>query len=92
VIVRIATDGQYRLPDENLKRLNEIDDEAQTAVEAGDQEGLNRLLERMAELVRSEGEPLGEDELVESEVIIPPTDSTIEELAHAFADEGLIPD
>ena len=92
MIVRIATDGQYRLPDENLKRLNEIDDEAQTAVEAGDQEGLNRLLERMAELVRSEGEPLGEDELVESEVIIPQTDSTIEELAHAFADEGLIPD
>ena len=92
MIVRIATDGQYRLPDENLKRLNEIDDEAETAVEAGDQEGLNRLLERMAELVRSEGEPLGDDELVESEVIIPPADSTIEELAHAFADEGLIPD
>jgi ABC-type transporter Mla subunit MlaD len=91
VIARIATDGQYRLADDNLQRLNEIDEEAQTAVEAGDQEGLQRLLERMAELVRSEGEPLGDDELVESEVIIPPTDSTIEELAHAFEDEGLIP-
>lgn len=91
MIARIATDGQYRLADGNLARLNEIDDEAQKAVEAGDQEGLQRLLARMAELVRSEGEPLGDDELVESEVIIPPADSTIEELAAAFEDEGLIP-
>ena len=34
VIVRIATEGQYRLPDDAAEQLNELDNEAVAAVEA----------------------------------------------------------
>jgi PspAA-like protein len=92
VIVRIATDTQYEVPDDLVERLNAIDDDAQAAVEAGDQERLGQLLAQMAELVRTEGKPVPDDELVASDVIIPPPDATIAEIGHAFAGEGLIPD
>jgi hypothetical protein len=46
----------------------------------------------MAELVRTEGKVVPDDELVASDVIIPPPDSTLEEVSSAFEGEGLIPD
>ena len=92
MIVRIATDGQYRLPDGDVERLNALDDDAQEAVDAGDEARFQRVLAQMVELVRSDGEPLDDDELVESEVIIPPPDSPIAEVGANFDGEGLIPD
>ena len=38
MIVRIATEGQYEIPDEDADRLNELDNEVVAAVEAGDEE------------------------------------------------------
>ena len=92
MIVRIATDTQYEVADELVDRLNAIDDDAQAAVEAGDQQRLGQLLAQMAELVRTEGKPVPDEELVASDVIIPPPDATLEEVGDAFAGEGLIPD
>jgi hypothetical protein len=92
VIVRISTDGQYRLPDPCIERLNSLDDDAQAAVEAGDDDRFQRALAKMIELVRSDGEPLDDDELVESAIIIPPPDSTIAQVGAQFDGEGLIPD
>ena len=38
MIVRIATEGQYELPDDDVAgRLNALDNEAVAAVEAGDE-------------------------------------------------------
>ena len=90
-VVRISTDGQFRLPDEDLERLNELDNQAQEAVDANDERRFAELLVAMVELVRSEGEALDDDELVESEVILPAPDSTIAEVGDAFTGEGLIP-
>ena len=45
----------------------------------------------MVSLVQTKGERLGDDELVESEIILPPPDSTIAEIGEAFDGEGLIP-
>jgi hypothetical protein len=92
VIVRIATDGQYRLPDSDVERLNALDDEAQQAIEAGDESGFKQALAQMAELVRTDGDEVGDDELAESEIIIPPPDATIAEVGTLFDGEGLIPD
>jgi hypothetical protein len=92
VIVRIATEGQFRLPDEHAQRLNELDNEAVEAVDAGDDARFRELFEQMLELVRRDGRPLGDDELEESSVILPPPDTTLEEAAHDFSGEGLIPD
>jgi hypothetical protein len=92
VIVRIATEDQYRLPDEDAKRLNELDNEAVAAVDAGDEDRFHELFEEMLQLVRSGGHRLGDDELEESDVIIPPPDTSFVEAAQEFSGEGLIPD
>ena len=46
----------------------------------------------MLELVASDGNALADDELVESDVILPPRDITFEEASGEFTGEGLIPD
>jgi len=90
-VVRIATEAQYRLPDSDLDRLNELDNQAQEAVDADDESRFQDLLAQMVEFVRSEGKVLSDDELVESEIILPWPHSTIAEVREAFTGEGLIP-
>jgi hypothetical protein len=92
VIVRISTEGQYRLPDADAARLNELDNEAVAAVEAGDEDRFHEVFEQMLELVRSEGQPLDGDELEESDIILPPPDLTFVEAGEQFTGDGLIPD
>ena len=92
MIVRIATEAQYRLPDEDAERLNELDNDAVAAVEAGDEARFHELFDQMLELVRTDGHALEEDDLEGSDVIIPPADLTFEEAKAEFTGEGLIPD
>ena len=92
MIVRIATEGQYRLPDEDAERLNELDNQVVQAVEAGDQTRFHELFDQMLELVRTDGTEVGDDEIVESDVILPPPDISFEEAKADFSGEGLIPD
>ena len=92
MIVRIATEDQYRLPDEDAERLNALDNDAVAAVEAGDEARFHAVFTEMLELVRTDGKKLGDDELEESDVILPPPDLTFDEAAHEFTCDGLIPD
>ena len=92
MIVRIATESQYRLPDDPAAELNELDNQVVAAVEAGDEDRFHEIFEQMLDLVRQTGEPLDEDELAESEVILPPPDTSFVEAAAEFTGEGLIPD
>ena len=92
MIVRIATENQYELPDDAAERLNQIDNEAVAAVEAGDEERFQELFDSMLEYVRSEGSLLDGDDLEASDIIIPPPDLTFDEAKGEFTGEGLIPD
>jgi hypothetical protein len=92
VIVRIASEGQFKMPADQVDRLNELDNAAVAAVEAGDEGEFHNLWGQMLELVRSSGQPVDEDELVGSDVILPPADTTFQEAAAEFTGEGLIPD
>ena len=92
MIVRISTEDQYRLPDADAERLNELDNQAVAAVEAGDEDRFHEIFEEMLRLVRSDGRRLGEDELEESDVILPPPDLSFTEAGHEFTGDGLIPD
>ena len=92
MIVRIAGEGQFRLPDENADRLNELDNRAVTAVEQGDETGFQELWSQMLELVCDDGNALDNEELVESDVILPPRDITFREAQDEFTGDGLIPD
>jgi hypothetical protein len=92
VIVRVAGQGQYRIPDEDQDRLNELDNAAVEAVEAGDEGRFKELWGQILALVEADGNELDGDELTESDIILPPRDVTIEEARHEFTGEGLIPD
>jgi hypothetical protein len=92
VIVRIASEGQFKMEDDEVERLNELDNAAVAAVEKGDEAQFQDLWGKMLELVRSAGRPVEDDELVGSDVILPPADTTFQEAAAEFTGEGLIPD
>jgi hypothetical protein len=92
VIVRISGEGQFRLPDEDAERLNELDNRAVSAVEDGDETGFKELWSQMLELVSSDGNAISEEELVESDVILPPRDISFGEAKGEFTGDGLIPD
>ncbi len=92
MIVRIAEDKQYEFPDDQAEQLNDLDNQLVGAVESGDQGQFADLWGKMIELVRSSGTPVGDDELVGSDVILPPEDITFAEAANEFTGEGLIPD
>ncbi|MFL5865611.1 MAG: PspA-associated protein PspAA, partial [Thermoleophilaceae bacterium] len=80
------------IPDEDGGRLNELDNRAVSAVESGDETGFRELWTQMLELVTTNGNAVPDDELVESEVILPPRDITFQEAKNEFSGEGLIPD
>jgi len=92
MIIRIASEGQYELLPDVIARVNELDNAAVAAADAGDEPTFLRLLADMVELVRREGGPLAADDLRPSDVIIPPADSTLAEARADFTGEGLIPD
>ena len=92
MIVRLSGEGQYQLPDSDAERLNELDNRAVSAAEQGDEAGFRDLWSQMLELVETDGSELSEDQLVESDVILPPRDISFAEARAEFTGEGLIPD
>jgi hypothetical protein len=60
-------------------------------VEAGNEDNFRRLLAEMIELVRSKGRVVPDEELVESEVILPPSDLSFAEAAEQFSGDGILP-
>jgi hypothetical protein len=92
VIVRISGEGQFELPEGDLDRLNELDNQAVAAVEQGDEAAFQDLWSQMLELVSGNGNAVDDEELVTSDVILPPRDISFAEAQGEFTGEGLIPD
>jgi hypothetical protein len=92
MIVRLMNEGQYRIDESLRERLNEIDERAAQALEDANEDELDTLLQRMWDLVQTDGERVPDDELVPSDLVIPPSDLTLEETRKLFSDDGLIPD
>jgi hypothetical protein len=71
MIVRILTEGQWEISDDVVRRLNPLDDEVEKAVRTGDQTELAEALHALLEQVRSSGRPIPDDELLDSDLILP---------------------
>ena len=91
MIVRILTEGQYNLPGAHIDELNDIDNKLVEVVEEENREEFERLLKCMLDLVREKGSPLPVDELVESDLVLPEPDITLEEAGELFTGEGVVP-
>jgi hypothetical protein len=91
MIVRISTEGQYRLDDAHAEELNELDNAVVAACDRGDEDAFHGAFANLLERVRA-GAPLGDDELEGSDVIVPPPDISMQDARAEFSGDGLIPD
>ena len=80
MIVRIMGLGQWTMEPEQLLELNDIDEAVEKAVAEGDREQLRKELQRLVEAVRSNGQEVPDDLIVESDLVLPDVDSTLEEV------------
>jgi len=92
MIVRLMGEGQYRVDDACPARLGELDDRAVAALERDDESELDARLDEMWGVVTEQGERLDDADLTPSDLIIPPSDLTLEETRALFSEQGLIPD
>jgi len=91
MIVRIMGEGQMEIAPEDMAVLNALDSELEAAIESGDEEAFRARLHALLEKVRQVGKELPEDSLEPSELILPPSDASMEEVREMLGDEGLIP-
>ena len=92
MIVRIATEGQYQVGSDILERINEIDSRLVTAVQENDEAEFSRLLADLVGTVRQNGQVVPTEKIVESDLVLPPTDTSLEEARRLFAvDASIIP-
>ncbi|MFD3549387.1 hypothetical protein ACFWUW_27960 [Streptomyces sp. NPDC058655] len=91
MIVRIMGEGQVEVADSHLAELNRLDDELLVEIESGDQEGFRRTLGALLEAVRRLGDPLPDEALEPSELILPGPDAGLDEVREMLRDDGLIP-
>lgn len=91
MIVRIMGEGQVKLADGHLAELDKLDDDLLAEMESGDEQGFRATLGALLEAVRRLGEPLPDDSLEPSELILPAPDATLDEVREMLSDNGLIP-
>ncbi|MFD5325121.1 hypothetical protein [Streptomyces sp. NPDC127092] len=91
MIVRIMGEGQLTLADSHFAELNKLDDELLEEMDSGDEAGFRRTLHALLDTVRELGEPLPDDALEPSELILPAPDASLDEVRAMLSDDGLIP-
>lgn len=92
MIVRILGEGQWEVPEEQLAGLNQLDDEVEAAVEAGNEAAFADTLAALLDGVRQAGSVLADDSLEDSDLILPPADASLDEVRELLGEEGLVPD
>lgn len=93
MIVRILNEGQWHLTDDAVRGLNSFDDAVEQAVNAGDQVQLTNALHTLLDRIRTTGTRVADEELEDSDLILPAADSTLEDVQQLLSEseEGLIP-
>jgi hypothetical protein len=91
MIIRILGEGQWQVADDKVEALNALDEKVEAAVDGSDEAAFADALASLLDAVRSGGEPLPDDSLEHSDLILPPADATLDEVRALLTDEGLIP-
>ena len=96
MIVRILGLGQWIMEPEQLLELNDSDEAVEKAVAEGDREQLRKELQRLVDAVRSNGQEVPDDLIVESDLVLPDVDATLDEVKKLLESTseyyGLVPD
>jgi hypothetical protein len=91
MIVRILGEGQYDVADDALDRLNELDSAVESAVAAGNEDAFADALTALLDGVRTLGVAHDAGSLDESDLILPMSDASLDEVRQLLSDDGLIP-
>ncbi len=93
MIVRVLGEGQFSVADESIAELNDIDERIEQAVNADDQQALTAALRKLRARVVDNGRPVPDDQLEDSDLILPGADATLGDVRQLLedTDEGLIP-
>jgi hypothetical protein len=92
MIIRILGEGQWDVPEDHLEAMNALDTAVEQAVASGDDKVFAGTLTALLDAVRQQGTRLEDDSLEDSELILPPSDATLEEVRGLLTEEGLVPD
>lgn len=92
MIVRIMGEGQFEVPSSLLDELNVIDNKIVDYVAKEKEAEFREELGKLIATIKEHGQPLGDAEIMESDIIVPPEDLTLEEAEKVFSGEGLIED
>ena len=93
-IVRIMGHGQFTVDSRTLKKLNDIDNAIveMVSVERSDDSEFKRKLAELSHMVVDNGKPLDPHEIIQSDIILPSADLSIDEAKKLFRGEGVIPE
>ena len=91
MIVRISGEGQFRMESKHLDHLNEIDNKIVEAVARDDEGVFCSLFAELVAYIREQGAPVAAEEIITSDVVLPPTDTTLAEARELFVGEGVLP-
>lgn len=93
-IVRIMGQGQFTVDNNTLKKLNQIDDSIVELVSnhRSDPAEFRKRLEELTDIVEKKGKPLDPKEIIQSDIILPTPDLSIDEAKKLFEGEGVIPE
>lgn len=92
MIIRILGEGQFRFDDNHLGDLNMIDNQIVDHVKNGKQSEYRLDLSRLISTVKELGKPLSDQEIMPSDIIVPPSDLSFDEARNIFCNDGLIKD
>ena len=92
MIVRIMEEGQFRIPSSLLDELNVIDNRIVDYVAKENKSDFKKELGKLIAMIKEIGKPLDDAEIMESDLIVPPADLTLQEAADIFSGDGLIED
>jgi len=91
MIIRILGEGQLAVDDSLAGELNELDVRLEAAVSAGDEAAFRPVLAEMLERVRGAGTPVSADSFEPSDVILPYSDASMDDVRGLLSEDGLIP-
>ena len=93
-IVRIMGQGQFTVDSKTLKKLNDLDNSIVDLVsqERSDDTEFRKKLAELSDLVVRNSKPLDPKAIIQSDIILPSADLSIDEAKRLFKGEGVIPE
>lgn len=92
MIIRIMGEGQYRAPETLCEELNPIDNRIVDLVTEGKAEEFRTALAKLISEIREKGEAVEAEEILKSDIFVPPEDLSFEEAKAIFKGSGIFED